>query len=265
MIPIIIPTYNRPHYFKETLDALFQCQDLDKFYIETFEENESYHQEMNTHLLEPYQNKIKIVRNLHKERKGCAPNILEAIQEIIKKHEYFVVVEDDIVLSEDALTLALWAFPHLTDERPAITFHCKKYELKEFPKDEHKKVQQSYFWHPWGWAGKSSFFRDFLTKYDWNINKEKGWDMPINIYAHKYDIKFLQPLIGRSKNIGAIGNCQRSPQEHKQYCLNEFYYRGEPVNDFQLIGGNLEERQNHYYPGGKVYEEYKKYFKGGVL
>jgi len=266
-IPIIMPTYNRPHYFEQAIDALFRCENLDKFYIETFEENESYFQYMNSHILEKYTDQgIEIIRNKHSLRKGCAPNILEAMQEITNKHEFFVIVEDDILLSRDALNLALWAFPQLTDERPAIIFHCKKHQSNDYPGNEHKIVMNSKFFHPWGWAGKSSFFRDkFLKSYDWNIDKSKGWDMPINVYALKYNINFLQSYVGRSQNIGVIGNCQRNPEEHRKYCFNEFYYQAKPVREFKLKPGNLEIMENAYFPKGKIYNEYAKFFKEGVL
>lgn len=262
-IPIIMPMYNRPHYLEKVLQALFQCDSLDKFYIETFEEKESNFQAINGNLLKKYNTRnIKIVRNLNKTVKGCSANCLEAIKKISDKHKYFVMVEDDIVLSPDALNLALWIFPKLTDTQPALNFYARTYMKKTYPNNEHKEVCSSVFWHVWGWAAKSSFFRDvFLPVWDYS-DKKLGWDMPVNIYAHKYNIKFFQPLVSRSDNIGAIGINQKNPEIHRKYVKNDYYYQGEPVQNFYFEDGKTFEMINaEYLEGGRIYKEYKKGFK----
>jgi len=258
-----MPIYNRPEYLKSVLKALVECESLDKFYVETFEEPDK--QKENSEILKILKGKIKYIRNVNKITQGCAGNICGAINAITKQHDYFVLVEDDIVLSKDALNLALWSFPRLTDKCPAMVFHCKKFEKDVFENSEHKQVQKSLFFAPWGWAGKSSFFEKFLSSYNWKENKKKSWAMPLNIYSQSNDIIFLQSLIGRSQNIGAVGVFQKNPKNHRKYCYNDYYYTGKPIKDFTLIDGYLEIRQKEYYQGGHVYSEYKKFFKEGVL
>jgi len=262
-IPIIMPMYNRPHYLEKVLNALSKCDNLDKFYVETFEENIFNYQKENEILLNRYlKGKIEVKRNLNNTVKGCSANCLEGIQKIVNEHEFFVMVEDDIILSTDALNLALWIFPKLTDEQPAISFYSRFHMSKDYSNNEHFKVCNSVFWHVWGWAGKSSFFREkFLPSWDYS-DKYLGWDMPINIYAHAKNIKFFQPIVSRSDNIGAIGLNQKDPKVHEIYVKNDYYYQGEQITDFIFDDTKtLEMIDKLYLPNGRIYNEYKKGFK----
>jgi len=93
-IPIIIPIYNRPEYLKTVLEALVECEGLDKYYVETFEEPDN--QKENSKILKILEGKIKYIRNVNKITQGCAGNICGAINAITKQHDYFVLIKECI-------------------------------------------------------------------------------------------------------------------------------------------------------------------------
>ena len=99
-VAILLVGFNRPKLLLKRLDQLrgFNASCL---YLSIDGGEESLSIEMKN-VVEKAKKKFpkkKLIVNLHKTRLGMGPHVTSAISSVLKKHEYIIVVEDDVVLS----------------------------------------------------------------------------------------------------------------------------------------------------------------------
>jgi hypothetical protein len=120
-----------------------------------------------------------------------------------------VALEDDVVLSPDALSLANWFF--------ALPY-CEKYfslNLFNYHSDAAfpDEVEESNHFVPLGWAVTTRMWHD-LVEPGWMCD-QRGWDFSVNrILESNPGLRLLQPRLARANHIGREDGAHCTPAFH---------------------------------------------------
>jgi hypothetical protein len=172
---------------------------------------------------------FKCIRlNLREENLGVDYNIIQGIQEMAKNHESFIVVEDDLVVSDQFLWFMDSGLNHFREFDSVLTLSAFNYV----------KIPNNYIWdcyfarrtNPWGWATWSSKIKDvdwdlaskkrFLSNFKemksfnvWGSDRSRmlrrtlegeirAWDILLDYYQFKKDLITLYPTKNLVLNNG---------------------------------------------------------------
>lgn len=207
MIPIVIPTNNRPDYLIKVLVALFKCENLDKFKVMTFEEPNS---DVSS-LLDNF-GLLDIERHPNPSHLGCTKNIHHALTSGFNQFDKVIVLEDDIIPAPDFLNYFLWAFDTYEYSNDILGI-CSYQMHKEKPaSDLINRTDVSRMFNPWGWGTWVNRFNRIDNSGIFR-REEKSWDCLLaeHFYFGKYNL-FIKPVVGRTQNIGEHGTYVPSPE-----------------------------------------------------
>jgi len=254
-----MPVYNRQHYLKEVLKALKKCSGIERFYISTFEEN-AIHKDSttiseNNKLLDPI-DWIDIRRNINTEVRGCAGNIIRAIDNTCRSSENFVVLEDDIVPAVDFLDFMLWGFKNFDKNTVWVQGYSKNTENALKTQELHNKIHKFQFFVPWGWGASKRLWLEYRKDFLKPIDPKGSWAIPFGIWLMKKKYFGYRCLISRAQNIGEVGTFMQNPKLHKEKVRSEYWYGNinKPVGKFELM-----DRVEYANP-----DHYKKYIDGVI-
>lgn len=231
-IPIVMPTYNRPDYLIQVLNALKNCEYKDEFYILTSEEpNEEVSKVFDS------VDFMYIIRNKNKEKLGCNLNILTSIDRAMSLSDKFLIIEDDIVPAKDALALYKW---FLKEHNSLLLLHNIEYNPEQF-----NKLEKLNHFIPWGWGTTKDVWvkiRKYVAMSVGPSSDGRSWDSHLceqlhNDYNNNPDITLLRPLVSRVQNIGEVGTYVPNPewQRENQRCK---YWAGDfdlMVTDYEFV------------------------------
>jgi len=223
-IPILMPMYNRPDYLKITLNALKKCQNIEKFFIITFEEPNEDCSKIVDNI-----DFVEVIRFKNINKLGIKENFASLLK-IALKFEKFIVLEDDIVPNRDFLNYFLWAFNEYNNNENVKTISAYS-RTNGNPNDVELKNE----FCPWGWGSWSRKLNGFI---DFSFKDTYGWDESINKYIIYNKLFSVKPIISRVQNIGECGTYVVSPEwhninHHTKYTIDELNI--EPISNFNLI------------------------------
>lgn len=106
-IGVAIFVYNRPFHTKKLFDSLFKCEYLKsefRFYV--FSDFCNKEKEIDNiikvrNLIYKYKNKINLNIIEYKKKKGLYKSINYGIDYVLKRHQYIIVLEDDLTLDKN--------------------------------------------------------------------------------------------------------------------------------------------------------------------
>ncbi len=241
LAPVVIFVYNRPDHTKQTIEALSKnllSKETEVFIFSDAAKNQkslSKVNEVRTYIDSlAIRNLFKSVNIIKAERnKGLANSVIDGVSEIINKYNKVIVVEDDLVSSNDFLQYMNDALDYY--ESNDTIWSISGYNLPiEIPTDYKSEIYFSYRGCSWGYAT----WKDRWERVDWNVtdynnfknNKRLrkkfnrgGLDMADMLdsqirgnidswairwcYAQsKLDMLTVYPIISRIKNIGLDGS-----------------------------------------------------------
>lgn len=241
LAPVVIFVYNRPDHTKQTIEALAKnllSKETEVFIFSDAAKNQkslSKVNEVRTYIDSlAIRNLFKSVNIIKSERnKGLANSVIDGVSEIINKYNKVIVVEDDLVSSNDFLQYMNDALDYY--ESSATIWSISGYNLPiEIPTDYKSEIYFSYRGCSWGYAT----WKDRWERVDWNVtdynnfknNKRLrkkfnrgGLDMADMLdsqiqgnidswairwcYAQsKLDMLTVYPTVSRIKNIGLDGS-----------------------------------------------------------
>jgi hypothetical protein len=135
---------------------------------------------------------------------GCNKNTLQAISRAIKDHDAVLHLEDDTVLSEDALGFYLYSLEKYKDD-PEVLSVSGYNKTEELNDNEYFTLFQEKFFCCWGCAFWKSKAKTILQNWTPQLNfmNPQSWDTYIheNIFKNKYFQ--VRPKLSRVQNIGA--------------------------------------------------------------
>lgn len=163
---LIIYAFNRPHKLREVLEAL-RRQTIKPPQIIAFVDGQRYEAEHD--VVQDCVNQLHKVENctVHWREKnyGCAANIMLGIEQVIKDHESFVVLEDDVVPAAswyESLSLML---NHYKDNPKVATVGSfpttLRGKLNNYPYDVFVTPRFSC----WGWGATTKSFCSIVKRW----------------------------------------------------------------------------------------------------
>jgi len=237
-IPIAMPAYNRDQYLVETLAALRECRDLDRFFIVTGEEPGC----PGTKALFDAVDWMPIVRNIHPERLGCNGNVLGVADRACTMADRFVLLEDDLVPGKDFLSYLLWGLDRFRGD-PSVFGLTGCFRGSVVPEERLRTEAHFADWFTgWGWAS----WRDRWEQFRRDVWVPSAGSVSWDVFLCKWvveiaGLKEVRPSVGRIQNIGEVGTWVPSPEWQREHQQTRFWVGNlgwEPVarGDFHLAG-----------------------------
>lgn len=203
-------TNNRPKYFSDCVDYTIQCNNISKYDIVSGEEPPS------TSLNEMFEKLSKyfnIHRNINKKRKLITRNLKDMLDFSFSKYERSIVVEEDLLLSKDALDFCDEMLTEFENDEKCFGVCLFRNNIAMPDILDFNKYGKMKYFVPLGWA---------TWKNRWNVLSEKllnvqtsndnvpyfnlsNWDSKTLQYINDNDMYCVFPLISRTSHIGYYG------------------------------------------------------------
>ena len=281
--PIVLFCYNRLGHLKKTVNSLKRNR-LSKFskLIIFSDGPKNKLDELKVKNLRKYLRKIKGFKNIDiKEQlnnKGLAQSIIDGLNDIFSKYSSAIILEDDLILSDNFLEYMNEALKLYKNNRKIISIHAYSYPIKYEINDP------NYFFlrgaDCWGWAAWSrswklfnkngNFLRKKLIKKklvkQFNFNKSfnymkmledqikgKNNSWAIRWYASAFLMNklTLYPKKSFVKNIGVDGTGTHGYESYNRFNRNKFQNKNyKKIKSFRL---KIEENK-------KMRKKFENYF-----
>ena len=221
---ITIAAYNRAKYLEQVMDSLSTALDACPEFkpqqitigIDPLDKT-IFHTEVvsvaNTFLLSRRDYFCRVI--VWPEHLGVNEHPRRLLQYAFEELEsgFNVHLEDDTVLSPDALRLALW-FSQL-DTASVYTAGCLAVCLHNpsLNYDNPERVYRTEAFGAWGWGCHYAAWSRWLAK-RWNHKRELpiGWDWSITETMRDNGLRCFAPSLSRVRNIGRLGGTYQTPQ-----------------------------------------------------
>lgn len=148
-------------------------------------------------------------------------NIQRVLHRAFVHHEHVLSLEDDALISLDALDLCRWYFENHSEEFMALCLfnHSRGWE----PADA---IAESWHFCPWGWAISRGWYQKLLPHW---MNDGAHWDASVNVAMKANRWKVLCPLFSRSSHIGRSGAHQKAEDWDRVHGKHRAYAGTPPV------------------------------------
>lgn len=234
MKTLSLTAFNRPQYLKQTLASLkvaLQHVKYDKLFIQVDPKNGE------VQYLCKQIDFIETDLVINKTRFGVRQNPYVLLTRVfdLNKSDFNVYLEEDMLLSPDALSFCDFYYENYKDNQTFLCCNMYNYNsTKEYPNElglSSDFVALGVGMLPFQWT---NYFQKYW--FDENIRHEMkvdeggigGWDWSIRACMKKFHLKVLAPRLSRSKHLG----------EHGTYCDTECFnkmFRDHPYNE-KFIG-----------------------------
>jgi|15BtaG_2_1085339.scaffolds.fasta_scaffold40334_2 hypothetical protein len=245
MKTITVVAYNRPKYFVQCLEHLKTCDLTGWDLTISIDGAATQDQEQKTieclNLANDFVSSGHAARVLHQDKNyGVNWHNKRVMDEAYQRgSDINLHVEDDILLSPDALQLVDWYSKFSTKEEYLFLLLCSK--KKKDTEAWNLMVGECKRFMPWGFA---------YTRKNWEENIEtswmidpNGWDVTLNEYlVIGQNYKTLQPYLSRINNIGKIG-VYCTPRDWAQGFNNHIWNQKETDGNFFFIPRHLESEE----------------------
>ena len=145
--------------------------------------------------------------------------------------EMVLVVEEDVILSLDALELCEWFYRHPErDNYACLLLHA----FSDKPQDP-SAMQECMRFNPWGWAVTREMWR-WWFKPNWNCKTVSpfGWDWAMGYIIQKNGLKCLRPRMSRVRNIGREGGVYETPEHFDSFHAKTLVHDGGAV-EYKIV------------------------------
>jgi hypothetical protein len=186
-IALCIFAYNRPEELQKTLKNLERCKSLDCVDIHLFSDGPKQNNSVDFERVAAVRRVIKKNNlNIHTkilkdENDGLRKSIIFGINEITKSYDAFIVLEDDIIISQNTILYAINMLNKFEDDE--IVFHINFWN---HPSINRNSAYLSQYMHCWGWASWSKYWSD--------IDFDKGKFEKLGIHDRFRITKYLSTL-----------------------------------------------------------------------
>lgn len=248
MKTITFPVGYRPVYLKYFLDSLSK-QSLSDYTIICSAENHAGC----INLLETYGLPITILRKANssgaRSHSGARDNMYNALNHAFKiGSDFNVHLEDDFLLSPDALDLANWYYETYKNN----PMEYMSYGLFNWSSagDDYAGLTTAPAFHGLGWCAFKENWEACYSKcwYDDDLARKYanayGWDWAVEAYFKEYKCKTILPLISRTYHIGRLeGTCCTVEFFDKTY-VGLRWNQTERIKEFIMRDG-VESKHHH--------------------
>lgn len=173
LAPVIVFGYNREDHLKQTIDAIGKnvgAKETDIYLFLDGFKGEADRRSVET--VQAYGESLtldsrfrSITVSCTEHNRGLALSVIQGVSTIIKKYERVIVLEDDIVTSEDFLSFMNDALDYYENEDAIWSISGYTFNLRALESVE-EDVYLGYRASSWGWAT----WRNRWISIDWNVS-----------------------------------------------------------------------------------------------
>ena len=213
-INIAISAYNRPEYLQRCIAALYGAKGFDKDKYHIYCAMDCYEDgTFNKDVLDVFF-WFRLVPDIAKKKQGCNYTVKKALDMAWEDNPDFVLmIEDDIIISDDALMYIEWAAERYKDDTITRTIGLWKSKNgwnfnKPLPKSELFKIDEQVWFTCWGWGTWPDRWKEMSE--NWTTGDDShdtSWDMIV--YGHLNNRKEVVPSISRAYNCGELNGTHR--------------------------------------------------------
>ena len=204
-INIAISAYNRPEYSQRSLAAILGAKGYSPDKYQIFCAMDCYENgDWNEEVYGVYTN-FHISPFVARQKQGCNYNVKRALEFAWQDDPDFVLlIEDDIVISDDALLYIEWAAEKYKDDPSVRTIglwgHDNQPSLPLSEKDYGKVMRQNYF-TCWGWGTWKDRWEEMEKKWTTGDDSHNtSWDVILS--SSLEDRVEILPAVSRAYNCG---------------------------------------------------------------
>jgi glycosyltransferase involved in cell wall biosynthesis len=201
MKTITVLAYNRPDYLRVCLANLSRCRGIDGYEVivsidggapkETKDSAEYYrfqvdqllgHYGIDTHNFCVYENLF------------------------MQAFEFNISLEDDVILSPDALELAEWFYNHPNrDSYAFLSLGDPMYRKGRVHSHEVYEIHESQSIYTSAWCFSREQWQRMQSHWNRPLKTQLGWDWSLSYTLWEQKWRALYPLVSRARNIGRVG------------------------------------------------------------
>lgn len=213
-INIAISAYNRPEYSRRSLAAILGAKGYspEKYAIYCSIDCDE-NGETNDEVFSLYA-RHGFTHSITKKKLGCNYNVKRALDIAWEDNPDFVLlIEDDIIISDDALQYVEWAAKKYKDDLSVRTVGLWKSKngwdfSKPLSKSEMFKINEQVWFTCWGWGTWGDRWKEMKDTWTTGNDSHKtSWD--VVLYNHLKERKEVVPSISRAYNCGEFGGTHR--------------------------------------------------------
>jgi len=213
-INIAVSAYNRPEYTQRSLAAIFGAKGFSKERYKIFAAMDRQgDSSFNMDVLKVFQD-FGINPSIVPLKYGCNYTVKAALQLAWKDNPDFVLmIEDDIIISDDALMYVEWAAEKYKDDTSVRTVglwgHNNGYMLNApLEEKERGKVMRQNYFTCWGWGTWKDRWEEMLATWTTGGDSHNtSWDVIVS--SHLAERVEILPSISRAYNCGEDGGTHR--------------------------------------------------------
>jgi hypothetical protein len=244
MKTITLVAYRRPAYTDQALHSLRRCQELNRFDRLDIFIDPGY--DSVRQVCEAWAARMPVQAEVHvnTERLGVARNPLNAYCYVFDNlgSDFHVAIEDDAVLSPDALRMALWFYENqaVAGDYLSLNF-CDHMRYRGPGKNRHGLAEDPSFLaetrdisSPFGWCFPRRSWPFVKRHWDKNRLSLPGWDWSLRFGMRIEGKVGLTPVLSRCRNIGRFeGTWENGETFQVQLGLN--YSDGSYYGDYEIV------------------------------
>lgn len=213
-INIAISAFNRPEYTQRSLAAIFGAKGFDRERYKIFAVMDCYVDgSYDMDVLKVFKD-FNIGPFILPTKHGCNYTIKKALDMAWEGNPDFVLmIEDDIIISDDALMYIEWASEKYKDDTSVRTVSLwKSKDGWEFNgplrKSEFFRVSEQVWFTCWGWGTWKDRWEEISSTWTTGSDHhDTSWD--VIMYSHLGSRKEVVPAISRAYNCGELGGTHR--------------------------------------------------------
>ena len=182
LAPIAIFVYARPEHTKKMMESLIENSSAKESPIYVFCDNAKKEKDIeNVNEVRKYMHEIEsknIFKEIHiieaEKNLGLANSIISGVTKIINEYKKIIVLEDDLVLSNNCIDYMNEALEFYEKNKKIWSISAYNVPI-EIPKEYDKDVYLSYRGCSWGWATWYDRWNDI----DWDVKDYKKFKISI--------------------------------------------------------------------------------------
>jgi hypothetical protein len=205
---IALSVCNRPEYTQRCIASILAMKGLGNTHIVASIDRQA-DGSLNQDVLQVLK-KFGINYGFSVDKAGCNGNVRHAIEyALATAPDFIIMVEDDIILADDAFLYFQWAAKTYKDDLSVRTIgtYNEWHESMGYIPDPFSAKRQNYF-TCWGWGSWPDRIEEMLS--NWTTGDDShdtSWDVVVS--SHLNGRQEIVPLISRSYNCGDFNGTHR--------------------------------------------------------
>lgn len=213
-INIAISAYNRPEYLQRCISALYGAKGFSRQKYGVFCAMDCHEDgSINKDVLSVFMNH-QLVPDVAETKQGCNFTVKKALDLAwASRPDFVLMIEDDIIISDDALLYIEWAAETYKQDRSVRTIGLWGHDKgpspsKVIPQEQYTTVMRQNYFTCWGWGTWPDRWAEINAKWTTGGDShETSWDVIVSqSLGNRTEIL---PSVSRAYNCGELNGTHR--------------------------------------------------------